>query len=102
MQIEYLQFVWYTGTSVNLHSIVDEKGKNMAISYNGLWKLLIDNGMNKGELCKKTGLSSSTMAKMTKGESVKLSVLERICKELNCNFADIVDFVDDSKVKKEK
>lgn len=74
----------------------------MAISYNGLWKLLIDNGMNKGELCKKTGLSSSTMAKMTNGESVKLSVLERICKELNCNFADLVDYVDDSKVKKEK
>ena len=58
------------------------KGKIMAISYNGLWKLLIDNNMNKGDLCKKTGLSSSTMAKMTNGESVKLSVLERICKEL--------------------
>ena len=78
------------------------KGKNMAISYNGLWKLLIDNNMNKGDLCKKNGLSSSTMAKMTNGESVKLSVLERICKELNCNFADLVDYVDDSKVKKEK
>ena len=65
----------------------------MAISYNGLWKLLIDSGMNKGDLCKKTGLSSSTMAKMTNGESVKLSVLERICKELNCNFADLVDYV---------
>ena len=78
------------------------KGKIMAISYNGLWKLLIDNNMNKGDLCKKTGLSSSTMAKMTNGESVKLSVLERICKELNCNFADLVDYVDDSKVKKEK
>lgn len=38
------------------------KGKIMAISYNGLWKLLIDNNMNKGDLCKKTGLSSSTMA----------------------------------------
>lgn len=69
------------------------KGKIMAISYNGLWKLLIDNNMNKGDLCKKTGLSSSTMAKMTNGESVKLSVLERICKELDCNFADLVDYV---------
>ena len=78
------------------------KEKIMAISYNGLWKLLIDNNMNKGDLCKKTGLSSSTMAKMTNGESVKLSVLERICKELDCNFADLVDYVDDSKVKKEK
>ena len=68
----------------------------MAISYNGLWKVLIDNGMNKGDLCKKTGLSSSTIAKMTNGESVKISVLERICKELNCNFADLVDYVPDT------
>ena len=65
----------------------------MAISYNGLWKLLIDNGMNKGELCKKTGLSSSTMAKMTNNESVKLSIIERICKELDCNIGDIVEYV---------
>ena len=51
----------------------------MAISYNGLWKLLIDNNMKKGDLCAKTGLSSSTIAKMTNCESVKLSVLEKIC-----------------------
>lgn len=64
----------------------------MAISYNGLWKLLIDKGMKKGELCKRTGLSSSTMAKMTNGESVNLSVLERICAELDCDFSDLVNY----------
>ena len=37
----------------------------MAISYNGLWKLLIDNNMKKGDLCAKTGLSSSTIAKLS-------------------------------------
>ena len=42
------------------------------------------------------------MAREKKEKEVKLSVLERICKELNCNFADLVDYVDDSKVKKEK
>ena len=47
----------------------------MAISYNGLWKQLIDHGMKKGDLCAKTGFSSSTIAKMTNCESVKLSVL---------------------------
>ena len=52
----------------------------MAISYNGLWKLLIDNNMKKGDLCAKTGLSSSTIAKMTNCESVKLSVLEKSAK----------------------
>lgn len=65
----------------------------MAISYNGLWKLLIDNEMNKGDLCRRTGISSSTMAKMTNGESVTLAVLERICEELDCNFSDLVDYV---------
>lgn len=64
----------------------------MAISYNGLWKLLIDKGMKKGELCKITGLSSSTMAKMTNGESVNLSVLERICAILDCDFSDLVNY----------
>lgn len=60
--------------------------------YNGLWKLLIDKGMKKGDLCKSTGLSSSTMAKMTNGESVNLSVLERICEKLDCDFADLVNY----------
>ena len=64
----------------------------MAISYNGLWKLLIDKDMKKGELCKITGLSSSTMAKMTNGEPVNLSVLERICAKLDCDFSDLVNY----------
>ena len=64
----------------------------MAISYNGLWKLLIDKGMKKGDLCKRTGLSSSTMAKMTNREPVNLSVLERICAELDCDFSDLVNY----------
>lgn len=64
----------------------------MAISYNGLWKLLIDKDMKKGDLRKSTGLSSSTMAKMTNRESVNLSVLERICAELGCDFADLVNY----------
>lgn len=72
--------------------IESERNCIMAISYNGLWKLLIDKGMKKGDLCKITGLSSSTMAKMTNGESVNLSVLERICKELDCDFSDLVNY----------
>lgn len=55
--------------------------------------------MKKGDLCAKTGLSSSTIAKMTNCESVKLSVLEKICKELDCNFGDLIDYVPDNKEK---
>ena len=65
----------------------------MAISYNGLWKLLIDKGMNKGDLQEAVGISSSTMAKMTKCEAVSMSILERICNELNCDFGELVSYI---------
>ncbi len=66
----------------------------MAISYNGLWKILIDKNMKKGDLQKLIGVSSSTLAKMNRGEVVSLSILERVCKELNCNFGDLISYVD--------
>lgn len=56
------------------------------VSYNGLWKLLIDRNMNKGGLRKVTGLSSSTIAKMTNQEKVSMSVLEKVCEKLECNI----------------
>lgn len=62
----------------------------MAISYNGLWKLLIDKNMKKIDLMNRVEISSSTVAKMTNGEYVSLKVLEKICTELDCDFGDIV------------
>lgn len=62
------------------------------ISYNGLWKLLIDNEMQKKDLIDKIGVSSTTIAKMGKGEKVSLDVLERICNYLNCNIGDVMSF----------
>lgn len=63
----------------------------MAISYNKLWKLLIDKKMNKTQLCELTKMSSSTMAKMTKDKPVDLRIIERICKELKCNVGDVME-----------
>ena len=71
----------------------------MAISYNGLWKILIDNGMKKGDLKRRTGISSGTIAKMTNGEAVTLTVLEKICNEFNCDSGDLVE-IDTFKEKK--
>ena len=51
----------------------------MAVSYNGLWKLLIDKNMKKIDLVNNLGISSSTIAKMTKGETVSMNILEKIC-----------------------
>lgn len=64
----------------------------MAISYKGLWKLLIDKKMKKMDLVDKVGLSSSTLAKMSKDEAVSLSVLEKICDALDCDFGDIINY----------
>ena len=71
----------------------------MAISYNGLWKILIDKGMKKGDLKRRTGISSGTIAKMTNGEAVTLTVLEKICYEFNCDIGDLVE-IDTFKEKK--
>lgn len=64
----------------------------MAVSYNGLWKLLIDKNMKKMDLVEneRIGISSSTLAKMSRGENVSMSILEKICRELDCDFGDVV------------
>ena len=63
----------------------------MAISYKRLWKVMIDKDINKTILCQKTGISSGTMAKMSKDEPVTLTVLEKICDVLECDIGDIVE-----------
>lgn len=64
----------------------------MAVSYNGLWKLLIDKNMKKMDLIDQVGISSSTLAKMSKGEAVSMSILEKICDKLDCDFGDIINY----------
>lgn len=64
----------------------------MAVSYNGLWKLLIDKNMKKMDLVERISISSSTLAKMSKGEVVSMTILEKICEELNCDFGDIINY----------
>ncbi len=64
----------------------------MGISYNGLWKLLIDRKMQKKDLAEALSISSATIAKMGKGDPVSLDVLERICIYLDCNIGDVMSF----------
>lgn len=58
----------------------------MALSYNKLWKLLIDKNLKKSDLHELIGLSQSTIAKLTRGENVNTDVLEKICNVLNCEI----------------
>ena len=63
----------------------------MAVSYNKLWKLLIDKGMTKTQLRLAADISTTTLAKLGKNETVSMDVMLRICKALNCNVGDIMD-----------
>ena len=63
----------------------------MEISYNKLWKLLIDKDMNKTDLRSLAHLSSGTIAKLGKNENVTTDVLVRICSDLECDLSDIME-----------
>ena len=67
----------------------------MTLSYNKLWKLLIDKGMTKMEMRLKADISTTTLAKLGKNETVSMEVLLKICKVLECNVGDIMDVINE-------
>jgi len=68
----------------------------MSISYNKLWKLIIDHNMNKTQLRMAAGLSTNVIAKLSKNDIVSMETLLRICKTLHCDVGDIVEVIEDS------
>ncbi len=64
----------------------------MIVSYNGLWKLLIDKNLQKQDLVKKVGLSSATVAKMGKGKPVSSKVIDKLAKFLDCSVNEIIRY----------
>lgn len=66
---------------------------NMEVSYNKLWKLMIDRNMNKSELRELTGIGTNTLAKLSKNQAVSMEVLMKICNTLNCDISDICEFI---------
>ena len=65
----------------------------MSVSYNRLWKLLIDKNMSKTQLIKDAKISTNAMAKLGKNEDVRLGILVNICKTLDCKLDDIVEIL---------
>ena len=61
----------------------------MEVSYKKLWKLLIDKDMKKKDLLATAGISWASVTKLSKGETVSMEVLMKICKALDCNIGDI-------------
>ena len=75
--------------------VTRRRNHQMKMSYNKLWKLLIDKKMKKSDLRKCAKISSSTLAKLTNDENVTTDVLARICNELKCDVSDIMEFIPD-------
>lgn len=67
----------------------------MRISYNKLWKMLIDKNMKKSDLKEKAGISSASVAKLGKGENITTDVLIKICESLECRLEDIMETIDE-------
>ena len=80
-------------TSINIY----KAGITMRVSYKKLWKMLIDRDMSKTDLRLLAGISSTSLAKLGKDESVTTNVLVKVCTALDCNIGDIMDISDDCK-----
>ncbi|WP_276620931.1 helix-turn-helix domain-containing protein [Syntrophomonas wolfei] len=67
----------------------------MSVSYKKLWKLLIDKDMKKKDLREATGISTTSLAKLSKNENINTEILVKICKVLDCDIGDIVEVTED-------
>jgi len=76
---------------IDLRKYPTPKENLMFFSYKKLWKLLIDREMKKKDLCAKAGISTATIAKMVKGESITTDSLLKICVALDCDVSDIME-----------
>ena len=68
----------------------------MSVSYNKLWKMLIDQKMSHIELQRAAEVAPNTMTKIRRDQPVNLAILDRICRVLGCDFGDIVEHLDES------
>ncbi len=73
----------------------------MAVSYNRVWKLLVDKKMSKSDLRKAADIAPNTMTKLRRAETVNLAILGRVCWVLDCDFGDIIEYVNDSEKDKD-
>ena len=74
----------------------------MEVSYKKLWKLLIDKDMKKKDLLATAGISWASVTKLSKGETVSMEVLMKICKALDCNIGDILDLIPEEEASSEQ
>ena len=74
----------------------------MAVSYKKLWKLMIDKGLNKPQLCTEAGITTNAMARLGRDEGVRVEVLVKICSVLNCTMDDIMEIIPDHDIQQRR
>ena len=67
----------------------------MAISYNKLWKRLIDQNLTKMEMMRQSKISSNVLARLGKNKPVSMESMEKICRTLQCDIGDVMEFIPD-------
>ena len=67
----------------------------MSISYNKMWKLLIDKNMKRKDLKEKAEVSQNVMARLSKNQAVTMETMEKICSVLQCDIGDVMEFIPD-------
>ena len=77
--------------------MLERRRERMALSYNRMWKLLVDKKMSKADLRKAADIAPNTMTKLRRDEAVNLAILGRICETLDCDFGDIMEYVKEPK-----
>ena len=76
-----------------MERIVKMGENTMDVSYNKLFKLLIDKGLKKTEFANMIGISASTLAKLSRNETVSMDVIIRICRTLECTVDDVLEIL---------
>lgn len=85
---------WYATIFNEILYVLDGVGgRVMAVSYNRLWKILVDRKMSKADLRKQAAIAPNTMTKLRRDEEVTLGVLGKICKTLDVDYGDIMEYV---------
>ena len=69
----------------------------MSISYNKMWKLLIDKNMKRKDLKEKAEVSQNVMARLSKNQAVTMETMEKICSALQCDIGDVMEFIPEEK-----
>lgn len=90
LTLTFMNFSWY---SIYIEFFSMNGGVEVPLSYNKLWKLTIDMGLNKTQFRDIANITNQTLSRLSKNQNVRLEILERICEALNCDIGDIMEYM---------